>query len=293
MYPKVAKFTVWSIALIFTAVLVFLLTSMVLGDQKNISTAMIILLILGLPLRLASQYVINPVGKAVRELGFVDSPDLLNFIRPLLNGIDLNIRVGHYASNELNAIAISSVFGKESAIAFSTALMNAMSPNQFMAIAAHEVAHIKNADSLNKSYILAFHQIVNFYPALMSYIAKESIKRVSGIILFFATAMFLLIVETYDSAGVTAAFQHTLPVLKPFLLLAVVIVVPLALNRLTDMLFFQYSRQREFAADVDGAAMTSTSDMKQALQLLSNQTTSKMGFFDTHPPIADRLSRLH
>src|SRR6185369_5817798 len=119
MYPKAAKFTVWSIALIFTAALALLLIAMSLENQKNVSTAMIILLVLGLPLKPASQYVIDPVGKAVRELQFVDDPSLLNLIRPLLNGIDRNVRVGQYASDELNAFAISSVFGKESAIAFS------------------------------------------------------------------------------------------------------------------------------------------------------------------------------
>lgn len=292
MYPKVAKFTVWAVALIVAAALVSLLISWLLGNQKIGSMAFIILMVLGVPLWVSRHYVIDPVGEAVREYQFSDSPHLLAIVRPLLTGIDQNIRIGQYESDELNAFAISAVLGKESAIAFSTALVNTMSPNEFMAIAAHEVAHIKNADSSNKAYILAFHQILNFYPALISHIAKGLLERVIGMILLCAAAMFLLTVKTYDFAGVTAAIQRIFPLLMPFLAIAAPIGAAFALNRLTDMAFFHYSRQREYAADADGAAMTSNADMKQALQLLSDSTASKMGFFDTHPPIAARLRRL-
>lgn len=292
MYFKIAKLAVWSSTLIFITVLVFLLISILLGNQKYVSTALMVLLVMGLPLSRAFQYVTNPVGKAVRKLQFLENQELLNFIKPLLNGIDSNVSIGHYESDELNAFAISSVFGKDSAIAFSTALINTMSPNQLLAIAAHEVAHIKNSDSKNKSYILAFHNLVNFYPELMSHIAKELIKGVSGIILLIAIVTFLLTFTINGYAGVSVALQGILPLLMPLLLIAVPIAGAFALNRLTDMFFFHYSRQREYVADADGAAMTSNADMKQALQLLSNDSTSKMGFFDTHPPICDRLSRL-
>src|SRR5690606_6725855 len=132
-------------------------------------------------------------------------------------------------SDELNAFAISAVLSKESAIAFSTALVNTLAPNQFMAIAAHEVAHIKNEDSLNKAYILAFHQMLNFYPAFMSHIAKGLLERVLGMILLCATAMFLLTVKTYDFAGVTAAIQRIFPLLMPFLAIAAPIAAAFAL----------------------------------------------------------------
>jgi len=292
MYPKAAKIALSSIALIFSVALAVLLISMFLGSHKYGPTAMAIVIVLGLPLRAAYEYVADPVDRMIREIQFVDDPSLSNFVRPLLNGIDQNVRIGLYPSDDPNALAISSVFGKESAIAFSTGLVDAMSPAQLMAIAAHEVAHIKNADSLNKSYILAFHQVVNFYPAIMSYISKEILKSIVWISLLFFAVIFLLSVKTYDVAGITAAIKPALPFLTLLLRMAAPIAIAFALNRLTDMLFFHYSRQREFAADADGAAMTSTSDMKQALRLLSNNTTSKMGFFDTHPPIADRLSRL-
>lgn len=200
--------------------------------------------------------------------------------------------MGQYQSTELNALAISSVFGKDSAVAFSTTLINTASITEFMAIAAHEVAHIKNADSKNKSYILAFHQAVNFYPALIAHISKEILVKISGVVLFVAALIFLITVKTFDTAGILAAIKPLLPILSLLFPFFAAIFGAYLLNRITDLFYFHYSRQREFAADADGAAMTSSTDMKQALQLLSTGVASKMSFFDTHPPTADRLSRL-
>ncbi len=292
MYAKAAKFIFWFAVLTFIAAVAFLLLSDHHGYKQHTSTAIIVAALLGIPLRYAHQYVIDPVGKAISELKFVDDPVLANFIQPLLNDIDSDVRVGRYESPELNAFAVSSVFGKKSAIAFSTALINNLPPAEFMAIAAHEVAHIKNADSKYKSYLLAFHQMVNFYPALIAHFSKELLMRVAGLILFVAVVMFLIIVKSYDVAGIFAALKLTVPLLAPILVLLSPIFGAFLLNRATDLFFLHYGRQREFVADADGAAMTSIADMKSALQLISNGTSSKMSFFDSHPPTAERLNRL-
>jgi Zn-dependent protease with chaperone function len=292
VYSKIAKIAVWSSILAFIGALLLLVHSMYLDDQKNTSTAALIIFALWLPIQQASHYIFDPVGKAIKDQNFVEDQNILARIQPLLDNIDSKVRVGYYESPDPNAFAISSVFSKHSAIAFSTALLKIMSPNQFMAIAAHEVAHIKNADSENKTYVIAFHHLVNFYPSLISQLAKGMIKQVFGITLFFVAVLFILTVKTYDFAGVSAALLRMLPLLKPLLFTAVPIAAAFVLNRLTDIFFSHYSRQRELAADADGAAMTSKADLREALQLLSNGPTSKMGFFDSHPPMSDRLRRL-
>jgi Zn-dependent protease with chaperone function len=292
MYPRAAKLFLSLLILALVADLIFMLISGHYDQKQNVSTGFITFFLLALPLRPARHYLIDPVGKVIKELQFSDNPSLFNYLKPLLNGIDSDVRVGSYQSNEINAIAISSVLGKESAIAFSSALIATAPYKEFMAIAAHEVAHIKNADSKNKSYILAFHQILNFYPNLIAVFCKEVLKGIAWIVIFSAGLIFLLTAKTYDSAGLLAALKAALPILTPLMILLAAILVTYLLNRATDFLFFHYSRQREFLADAEGAAMTSNADMKQALQLLSNPTASKISFFDTHPPVADRLSRL-
>lgn len=292
MYPRTAKFFLSLIILALVADVLFTFISGHYDRQQNVSTGLITFICLMLPLLAARHYIIDPVGRLINELHFIDDPSLLNFLQPLLDGIDSEVRVGIYQSNELNALAISSVLDRKSAIAFSSAFIDRASDKEIMAIAAHEVAHIKNADSKNKSYILAFHQILNFYPNLIAVFSKEVLKGVAGIVIFFAGLIFLLTVKSYDFVGLLTALKAALPILSPLMILLAAILIPYLLNRATDCIFFHYSRQREFLADADGAAMTSTADMKQALQLLSNPSVPKMSFFDTHPPIADRLRRL-
>jgi Zn-dependent protease with chaperone function len=294
MYPATARLAFWTTATITALALAAFFISMPLHQQHMGSSAAMIAILFGLPLRPAYRYVADPIGIAfeVEKIDFKEDSTLLAAVQPLLNGIDSNVRVGYYESPVANALAVSSVFGKQSVIAFSTTLLNALAPNQFMAIAAHEVAHIKNADSKNKSYIIAFHQLVNFYPAHIAHHSKKIIASVSGLILFIVAVLLLLTIKTYDIAGILAGIKIVLPFLVPLVALLAAIYGPYLLNKITDLLFLHYSRQREFVADADGAAMTSNADMKEALQLISNGESSKISFFDSHPPTSERLSRL-
>lgn len=292
MYPRVAKFVLSILVLVFVADLFF---TFILGhyvQQKNVSMGLLILVLLAPPLYTAQHYIINPVGKLINELQFVDDRTQFLRIQSLLQDIDSDVRVGIYQSNELNALAISSVFGNKSVIAFSSALIDTASQKEFMAIAAHEMAHIKNGDSKNKSYILAFHHILNFYPNRIALACKQILKGIAVIVVIFMSLIFLFTVKTYDATGLFTALKAALPILTYLVILLAAILIPYLLNRATDFLFSHYSRKREFLADDGGAEMTSNADMKQALQLISNTTVPKMSFFDTHPPIQDRLSRL-
>lgn len=61
---------------------------------------------------------------------------------------------------------------------------------------------------------------------------------------------------------------------------------------LLEQAYSAYSREREFAADEGGAAMTSTQELISALSLLSDGESQIVSVFDTHPPLAARKKRL-
>ncbi|WP_321937446.1 M48 family metalloprotease [Burkholderia cepacia] len=302
MYPRLAKASLvglWACGLVgLCVVCVFaLLTFLVgraLGDEhaQYVSRAFILFVFLVFPILGAANYFSNPIDREIKNVNFQDDPALRQLLRPLIDGLGLQVRVGRYPADELNAFAISSVLEKKALIAFSTGLIDAASPSQFLAIAAHEVAHVKNGDAQNKTYILSFSHAVRMYPWMLSELSKTVIKSMLQVtavlgVLFAALAWAL--------SGTPAALKMVGSLLGLAIqigwLPVVIVAVFYALNWALTSMFYAYSRAREFAADADGAAMTSPADMKSALRLLTD-TRRSVSVFDTHPPLEQRLARL-
>jgi Zn-dependent protease with chaperone function len=296
-YPKLAFFTICVVYGSLAAIMLVTFISNQISPDLHYPILSSIFLFLFLPAASAWPYFQNPISKAIDSVYCYKSQiELKKLIQPLLKDLDSNTEVGVYQSDEINAFAVSTIWGSESLIAFSSALVDQLTKNQFMAIAAHEISHLKSNDSRNKTLICAFHQILNFYPWLASVFAKEFLRKSFLIVIFLLSLTVLLIAIFTSDAKALIITTHVLfnLLLKPALVVFAAITLPYLLSRLTDALFYAYSRQREYAADKSGADMTSVADMAQALEQLSNGTpTAKTEFFDTHPPISARLQHLH
>jgi Zn-dependent protease with chaperone function len=296
MYPKVAKCSVWILFLSFFSTCIFVFADSNLGigivdpNLKHVfSTLMAILL---LPSLLAFKYFLDPVGREVEAVGFVEDPQLAQMIQPLLQEVSLDVRVGYYQSEAVNAFTISSISGKNSIIAFSSELINQSNQAQLLAFAAHEVAHLKNRDSVNKAYILSFNEALRSYPMLFAALSQHVFKLSKPIAIYLAVVMVAIVAFSSSISGLIR-FAYPLVVQLadiykwPLMAIGGYFFLDYGLNTLVC----RHSRQREFVADADGAAMTSSQDMKSALVLLTDPGT-KIGVFDTHPPLAERLARL-
>ena len=293
-YPKFAKYTLLSMFTLAACAVFFMVVSSILDFPKSGAhqVAALVLVVLALPILSAFEYLLDPVGCEAKRVGFVDDGVLQQQIVPLLKHVNYPVRVGYYSSCDVNAFCISDIFGHGSLIAFSTGLTSIATGSQLLAIAAHEIAHLKNGDSINKSYILSFNRALQLYPQLLSEMGKIALTVIARMTFFVVLAIGILmafiegIAEALDTAG-----QLLWMSIKMGFWPAVAIVGFIAFNHILNRAFFAYSRATEFVADADGAAMTSPSDMNSALGLLTNPGNT-ISVFDTHPPLDERQKRL-
>lgn len=292
-YAKVAKYSLavlWGVFALSVLILVICHNLGVTGTLK--SSVSVLCFALGLPLLGTIQYFFDAVDKVSKQYRVTLSEDVKRRIAPLVENFDSKVQIGYYPSDEANAFAISSAFGGKALIAFSSSLLGAADDSRLMAIAAHEIAHLKNGDSRNKTFILAFSHAVWTYPHLLSELSKEFLKKIA-IVLAGVIGIFLVI--TFPNT--VNELRGLQSVYKPILLVLAwpvgVIIVYFFLNHLLRRAFFAYSREREFVADADGAMMTSHQDMISALSLLAENEERTISVFDTHPPLEERKKRLN
>lgn len=292
-YPRIAKY---SLLVLFSSFSISAALSF-WGKEINLSpeihsTISLLMASLLFPSLAAIKYMWDPVHHVANEIKFVDSLQIKETIKGLMTNIEPNTRVGYFESNEVNALAISSISGRSSLIAFSSELLNQSDQYQFIAIAAHEVAHLINRDSVNKAYILSFNEAVKCYPMLFALMSEALVKPLKAMLLMIAALLLPLVAM---SGGLAAAanfgYQWILLALQFLGVPAAAILIFRLLDRWLHSQFCAYSREREFAADAEGAIMTSKQDMKSALALLTDPD-NKIGIFDTHPTLEERIARL-
>ncbi|MDR6504083.1 Zn-dependent protease with chaperone function [Burkholderia ambifaria] len=294
MYPRLAKISLAGLCVTCVFALLVFIVGRVIGDEhaQYVSRAFLVFVLLLFPIIGAANYFADPIDREIKNVNFQDDPELMRLVRPLVDRLDIQVRVGRYADDGLNAFAISAVLENKALIAFSAGLIEAANPSQLLAIAAHEVAHVKNGDAQNKTYILSFSHAVRMYPWMLSELSKTIIKSTLQVTVVVGV---LFAVFAWTLSGTAAALKMVESLLGLAIRigwLPVAIVAGFyALNLALNSMFYAYSRAREFAADADGAAMTSPADMKSALGLLTD-TRRSVSVFDTHPPLEQRLARL-
>jgi Zn-dependent protease with chaperone function len=292
-YAKLAKISIaiaWAILGLSFAALIICHNLGISGVVKSSASSLFAALFF--PMMFTVQYFYDAVETEARKHHVVPDDEVRKRIESLAMHLGAGVQIGSYQSEEVNAFAISSAFGEKALIAFSTSLLEIANDSQLIAIAAHEIAHIKNGDSRNKTFILAFSHAVRFYPHILSELVKEFWrKNAKWIVGLFVLSVIL-------TSGFGGDIEALLSAYKPLLSLLIwpagVILVSFVLNNLLNQAFAAYSRGREFAADFDGARMTSHQDMIAALSLFDDDDHGKksIGVFDTHPPVADRKKRL-
>jgi Zn-dependent protease with chaperone function len=263
-----------------------------LFEPNEARVAAIGLVTLVLPFGVACNQIFNSIDAQTKYLSMRPDDKLHDIVHPFIENLQLDVTVSQYVSDEVNAFALSSILGKKAVIAFSSKMVEISSPEQLIAFAAHEVAHVKHGDSHNKALIVAFYAALMFYPALLSELGKKYF-------MFLVPLFLVLLAVSFASVAHFAGTARAISQLTPITLLlarwaaiaALFILGFFALRYVLRRNYFAYSQAREFAADAAAAAMTSPEAVVSALELLDTSIAS-VGVFDTHPPLAERIARL-
>jgi heat shock protein HtpX len=187
--------------------------------------------------------------------------------------------VGVYVSPEPNAFA-TGPSKKSSLVAFSSGLLERMTPKEREAVAAHEIAHIANGDMVTMTLLTG---IAN---ALVMFVARIVAQIIDNV---------LRSDEGEGGLGFIGYFLVVMVLESVFMMLAY---IPIA----------AFSRWREYRADAGAAQLTSPSAMAQALSRLKNAAEAKgeprqfamakissrkrVSLWSTHPSLDDRIQRL-
>ncbi|MEM5436367.1 M48 family metalloprotease [Paraburkholderia diazotrophica] len=294
VYPKFARNMLALLFILFAASTALLMVQQKfsLPPSAAASFAAIVFAFLALPLMSTTQYLLNINDVEAGNRSFRETESLHELVAPLLIDLHHDVSVGQYPSSDLNAFAISSVFGKKALIGFSTQLVGQATREELLAIAAHEVAHLRHGDTRNKAYILAFNHALKVYPWLFAELSRRIARRAAipiGLIVFVgfvAIALFSGSTEAFNFLG--ALTRGLAPIVLRAGLCALAFI---ALDYVLHRVFCSYSREREFAADAGAAEMTSPEAMISGLNLLSDPGTA-VSVFDTHPPLGERKRRL-
>ena len=184
-------------------------------------------------------------------------------------------------SNQLNAFA-TGPNPKKSAVAFTEGIISKLNKNELKGVAAHELAHIKNRDTLISTIAATIAAVIS-YAAFMARFA----------------ALFGGVGRDRNNSNLVE-------------MLALAIVAPIA----ATILQLAISRSREYLADEKGAKTIKDSEsLAKALEKIHNNVgVNPLGFgspatsslfiinpfrgsgilnwFSTHPPVGERVKRL-
>ncbi|RUO43508.1 protease HtpX [Idiomarina aquatica] len=187
-------------------------------------------------------------------------------------------QVAIYQSPEPNAFATGRS-KKESLVAVSTGLLDAMSQDEVEAVLAHEVSHIANGDMVTLTLIQG---VVNTF------------------VMFFAR----IIASVIDNA--TRGNNQQGGGLGSFAYFGIVMLLEVVFGVLASIIVMWFSRQREFRADAGSAALVGPHKMIAALERLKRAQESRLDgtmlafgingkrsglskLFMSHPPLDERI----
>jgi heat shock protein HtpX len=162
--------------------------------------------------------------------------DVLQMVHNLARGAGISTmpEVGIYESPELNAFATGPTRNR-ALVAFSSGLLRAMNRQQVEAVAAHEIAHIKNGDMVTMTLLQGVvNAFVMFFARVIGYAVSKNVKE--------------------ESQAMTR--------------MLVTLVLDIVLGILGSMVVMWFSRQREFKADAGAAKLSGKAGMISALEFL-------------------------
>lgn len=198
-------------------------------------------------------------------------------------GLEKMPQVGIYPSPEVNAFATGPT-RSSSLVAVSAGLLERLDQQAVTGVLAHEISHVANGDMVTMTLLQG---VVNTFVVFLSRAAAFAVAQVS---------------RGDDEEG--GGFSY-----MTYILVSIVMEICLAV--LGTLVVMAFSRHREFAADAGGAALGGRGAMIHALESLGAtkelvDTSEKavatlkiagghslMRLFASHPPLEDRIARLH
>ena len=248
-------------------------------------------LLLGLGGALVTLWLSRWLAVRAHSIVFVDSDErheyswLADSVADIAVMADLKAvpQIGIWQSSDANAFATGSSPSK-SIVAFSTALLDRLSPDEVRAVAAHEIAHIANRDMLGMTVLQG---VVNAF--VLTIVLPINLFRFANL---------------YSGGRGTWSVEIVARILKFLMVMFITFLGSLGVKA--------FSRKREFRADAMAAKLISREHMKSALMRLSETSDSDMivpeeqkqfacfkingrGFmelFSTHPSIEKRIRAL-
>lgn len=187
--------------------------------------------------------------------------------------------VGIYPSKDVNAFA-TGASKNSSLIAFSSAMLEALSEDEIAAVAGHEMTHILQGDMVSMTLIMGLvNTFVMFLARIVAFALDMAMRdnRGRGGLGYFGYYMVVILLQN---------------------VLMLLAMIPTS----------YYSRYREYRADKGAAELTNPAQMIHALEKIDRfyypepqgqsfamakiNNRKKTSIFATHPPIANRISRL-
>jgi heat shock protein HtpX len=158
--------------------------------------------------------------------------------------------VGVYESPEVNAFATGPT-KRRALVAFSTGILGTMRREEIEAVAAHEIAHIKNGDMVTMTLLQGIvNAFVMFLARAIAFVVSQNVKQDSQ-----ASVRFM-----------------------------VTLVLDILLSLLGSMVVAWFSRHREFRADAGAGALRGKHNMIGALESLGRLSGRPVD--NTHPSLA-------
>ena len=272
--------TVWK-AGIRTTLLLATLTGMlvVLGQLIGGPSVALTFLVIGAVMNLAMFWFSDKIAlrmSRAKPLSETDAPRLHQMVRELCHSAGLPMpRLYVIPQEQPNAFATGRS-PNHSAVAVTEGIMKHMSESELRGVIAHELAHIRNRDTLTQSVA----------------------ATIGGAITWIAYMLLWVGGDDDSPLGLVGS-------------IAMVVLAPIA----AGLVQMAISRQREFAADATGAQISKAPNaLADALERLEagaaavpmqvNAAAEPLyivkpfkagglaGLFSTHPPIAERVKRL-
>ncbi len=221
----------------------------------------------------------------VELVGLKDAryPQLYSMVEVLARqaGLPCTPEVGVYASANMNAFATGSS-PQSSIVAFSSALLEKLSPVEVQAVAAHEIGHIVSRDMLAMAVLQGM---------------------ISSVVIVCSWPLQLMRAINLFSDSFSLTIEWLLWIAK--------VVIVCFLTILGNLVLMSYSRHREYRADAMAALLVNKEAMVSALKTLSTETEELplgqtafnamkistpahwLEWFSSHPRPEDRIQALN
>lgn len=292
----------WAYTIGIFLLVTFILTfPFYLSGSEGILFLVPAMVIFGLFVALCTAYILTPFS--LRHFRpYKGDQKLLQYLEELAHRAEIKTpRLLVADTPEMNALAFTSILGGR--VCLTQGLLDAhsggyFSDDELKAIMGHEIGHLKHGDCLKWSFVLSWLSIFDLIGTILLVMGTA----------FIATGAVTTVLSDRDNSGPLLAILGIVMVIAGFL--------QRLLGKIASIPAFHLSRRHEFAADLEGAKLTSLDAQISALQKIDrhnhNLEAKKLAqlpfsdrwqtaplnmswidaLFSTHPPIDQRVSEL-